>query len=88
MDTVYITNLKKYEIMNYIKTIAIFVIFIASSLYACGTCFGDPNSSAVEGMNWAIITLLATTGGVLSGIILSVRKLATRSKQYWENKGI
>ena len=74
--------------MYYIKTITIFIIFLSSALYACGTCFGDPNSSAVEGMNWAIITLLATTGGVLSGIILSVRKLANRSKQYWKNKGI
>tara|TARA_B100000214_G_C23738858_1_gene522311 strand:- start:248 stop:451 length:204 start_codon:yes stop_codon:yes gene_type:complete len=63
-------------------------IFINSSLYACGTCFGDPNSAAVEGMNWAIISLLVTTGGVLSGILLSVRKLANRSKKYWENKGV
>ena len=46
MGTVYITNLKKYEIMNYIKAIAILVIFIASSSYACGTCFGDPNSTS------------------------------------------
>jgi hypothetical protein len=38
-------------------------------------------------MNWAIISLLVTTGGVLSGVILSIRKLANRSKRYWENKG-
>tara|TARA_Y100001970_G_C13866586_1_gene666856 strand:+ start:162 stop:428 length:267 start_codon:yes stop_codon:yes gene_type:complete len=88
MDTVFITNLKIYETMNFIQTITIFVIFVGSSLYACGTCFGDPNSSAVEGMNWAIISLLVTTGGVLSGIILSIRKLASRSKNYWENKGV
>jgi hypothetical protein len=38
-------------------------------------------------MNWAIISLLVTTGGVLSGIIISIRQLANRSKKYWENKG-
>ena len=74
--------------MHNIKTIIIIITFITSALYACGTCFGDPNSAAVEGMNWAIISLLVTTGGVLSGILLSVRKLANRSKKYWENKGV
>ena len=73
---------------HYFKNIIVLSIFIRSSLYACGTCFGDPNSAAVEGMNWAIISLLVTTGGVLSGILLSVRKLANRSKKYWENKGV
>ena len=73
---------------HYFKNIMILSIFISSSLYAYGTCFGDPNSAAVEGMNWAIISLLVTTGGVLSGILLSVRKLANRSKKYWENKGV
>tara|TARA_B100000579_G_C22793758_1_gene835965 strand:+ start:737 stop:964 length:228 start_codon:yes stop_codon:yes gene_type:complete len=73
---------------HYFKNIIVLSIFISSSLYACGTCFGDPNSAAVEGMNWAIISLLVTTGGVLSGILLSVRKLANRSKKYWENKGV
>ena len=72
--------------MHNIKTIIIIITFITSSLYACGTCFGDPNSAAVDGMNWAIISLLVTTGGVLSGIILSIRKLANRSKKYWEDK--
>jgi hypothetical protein len=38
-------------------------------------------------MNWAIISLLATTGGVLSGIVLSIRSLANKSKKYYENKG-
>lgn len=60
---------------------------MTGSLYACSTCFGDPNSAATEGMNWAIISLLATTGGVLSGIVLSIRSLANKSKKYYENKG-
>jgi len=72
---------------NYIKTIITIIIYLAGSLYACSTCFGNPDSAATQGMNWAIISLLVTTGGVLSGIILSIRQLAKRSKKYWENKG-
>lgn len=48
--------------------------------YSCGTCYGDPNSSAVEGMNWAIIFLLGTTGSVLSGIVLSIISIGEKSK--------
>ena len=73
--------------MSFIRTTTVSVIFLAGSLYACSTCFGDPNAAATQGMNWAIITLLVTTGGVLSGIVLVIRKLANRSKTYWENKG-
>ncbi len=73
--------------MFHIKTIFALIIYSAGSLYACSTCFGNPDSAATQGMNWAIISLLVTTGGVLSGIILSIRKLANRSKKYWENKG-
>jgi len=72
---------------NYIKIIFTMAIYLAGSLYACSTCFGNPDSAATQGMNWAIISLLVTTGGVLSGIILSIRQLARRSKKYWENKG-
>ena len=73
--------------MSFIRITTITAIFLAGTLYACSTCFGDPNSAATQGMNWAIISLLVTTGGVLSGIVLSIRKLANRSKKYWENKG-
>ena len=73
--------------MSFIRTTTMSVIFLAGSLYACSTCFGDPNAAATQGMNWAIISLLVTTGGVLSGIVLVIRKLANRSKTYWENKG-
>ena len=74
--------------MLFIKAISVLTIFLAGSLYACSTCFGDPNAAATQGMNWAIISLLVTTGGVLSGIVLVIRKLANRSKTYWENKGV
>ena len=38
-------------------------------VYACAVCFGDVDSSAVDGMNTAIISLLGTTGVVISGIV-------------------
>ena len=73
--------------MSFIRITTVSAIFLAGTLYACSTCFGDPNSAATQGMNWAIISLLVTTGGVLSGIVLVIRKLANRSKTYWKNKG-
>ena len=63
-------------------------IFIIQPIFACGTCFGDPNSSAVNGMNWAIISLLATTGGVLSGISFSIFNIAKKSKNSDNKKDI
>ncbi|MEK9136996.1 MAG: hypothetical protein AAB393_07730 [Bacteroidota bacterium] len=37
--------------------------------YACPNCYGDPESSATEGMNMAIVTLLGITGSVLAGFV-------------------
>ena len=68
--------------MNYFKIIIVTIVFLSSSMYACGTCYGDPNSAAVDGMNWAIISLLVTTGGVMSGIGFSIFSIAKRSKNY------
>ena len=64
------------------------MLFIINVAHACGTCYGDPNSSAVNGMNWAIITLLATTGGVLSGISFSIFNIAKKSKNSDNKKDI
>ena len=66
----------------------IFLIFIFNSILACGTCYGDPNSSAVDGMNWAIISLLVTTGGVLSGISFSIFSIAKKAKKYNKSKEV
>jgi len=56
--------------------------------FPCGTCYGDPNSSAVNGMNWAIISLLVTTGGVLSGISFSILSIARKAKKYNKSKEV
>jgi len=71
-----------------IRFIIIFLIFIFNSILACGTCYGDPNSSAVDGMNWAIISLLVTTGGVLSGISFSIFSIAKKAKKYNKSKEV
>ena len=70
------------------KLIIIVVLFALNTANACGTCYADPNSSAVNGMNWAIISLLATTGGVLSGISFSIFNIAKKSKNSANKKDI
>ena len=70
------------------KIIITVMLFIINVAHACGTCYGDPNSSAVNGMNWAIISLLATTGGVLSGISFSIFNIARKSKNSANKKDI
>ena len=56
------------------------LLLLIDVVYSCGVCFGDPNSSAVDGMNKAIIFLLGTTGFVLSGIVLSIISIGKKSK--------
>mgnify|MGYP006259424287 FL=1 len=70
------------------RFIIIFIVFVFNFILGCGTCYGDPNSSAVNGMNWAIIFLLVTTGGVLSGISLSIMSIAKRAKKYNKSKEV
>ena len=53
---------------------------ILNILYGCAVCFGDVDSAAVDGMNKAIISLLGTTGVVLSGIVASIFTIRNKSK--------
>jgi len=57
---------------------------ILDILYACAVCFGDVNSSAVNGMNKAIILLLGTTGVVLSGIVATIFSIGKKSQKLGE----
>ena len=70
------------------KLIIIVILFALNAEYPSATCYGDPNSSAVNGMNWAIISLLATTGAVLSGISFSIFNIAKKSKNSANKKDI
>jgi len=60
----------------------LYVLFSLDIVYACATCFGDPNSKATQGMNLAIITMLTITGGVLSSFISFIYILNKRAKDY------
>ena len=68
------------------KTLILSIILSAlislDVLYACATCFGDPNSKATQGMNLAIITMITVTGGVLSSFLSFVYILNKRAKDY------
>ena len=59
-----------------------FLLLVPDLIFACSTCFGDPSAPASQGLNWAIITLLGVTGGVLGGIIRSIIVIGKRTKQY------
>ena len=47
--------------------------------YGCAVCFGDPQAPATQGMNWAILTLLGITLGVLAGVVSFMIYLGKKS---------
>ena len=62
--------------------IAILVLLIPDSVSACATCYGTSDAPATAGMNWAIITLLGVTGGVLGGVIKAIISIGNKTKNY------
>ncbi|MDP6170500.1 MAG: hypothetical protein QF780_10865 [Candidatus Marinimicrobia bacterium] len=62
------------------------LLLIPDLSHACATCFGDPSAPATEGMNWAIITLLGVTGGVLGGVIRTIVVIGMRTKKFNQQK--
>lgn len=53
------------------------VTVVQSQAVACPSCYGDPESSAAEGMNAAILLLFGVTGSVVGGVVaffLAMRK--------------
>ena len=70
------------------KTIYLLLIISIthSSLFACSTCYGDPDAPAAEGINYAIITLLGITGGVLSMIVRAIYSIGNKAKKYNHGK--
>ena len=58
------------------------LLFVPETADACATCFGDPSAPASQGMNWAIITLLGVTGGVLGGIIRTIISIGKKDKNF------
>lgn len=74
--------------MKSTKIIFLFMLFYLgpNELLGCATCFGDPSAPASQGMNWAIITLLGVTGGVLSGIVGTIISVAKKNKKFSTTK--
>ena len=60
----------------------IILVFTPDNLFGCATCFGDPSAPAMQGMNWAIITLLGVTGGVLGGVIHTIMTIRKKTKKF------
>jgi hypothetical protein len=58
------------------------LLFVPETADACATCFGDPSAPASQGMNWAIITLLGVTGGVLGGVISTIISIGKKDKNF------
>jgi heme/copper-type cytochrome/quinol oxidase subunit 2 len=69
-------------IRTIVVTLAIILFIAPDIIYACSTCFGDPNAKATQGMNLAIITMLTITGGVLSSFVSFIYVLNKRAKDY------
>ena len=68
---------------NFLISILLFIVALTPyNLFGCATCFGDPSAPAVKGMNWAIITLLGVTGGVLGGVIHTIVAISKKTKKF------
>ena len=71
--------------MNRIFQIPLILFILAltpDNLFGCSTCFGDPSAPATQGMNWAIITLLGVTGGVLGGVTHTIMTIRKKTKKF------
>ena len=67
---------------NYLSfLIALFIITFSESIYACSTCYGDPNSDAGKGMDMAIITLLGVITPLLFVIAIGIVSIGLKSKK-------
>ncbi len=66
--------------------IAIGLYLLPSVSHACATCYGASDAPATEGMNWAIITLLGVTGGMLGSVGAVMVRLKNRAKHLSSNQ--
>ena len=66
----------------HIIILSFIVLFVPETAQACATCFGDPSAPAAQGMNWAILTLLGVTGGVLGAVIGTIISIAKKTKKF------
>ena len=62
--------------------IAIVFLFLPSSALACGSCYGAADSPATNGMNFAILSMIGITGGVLAMMTSFFLYLRKRAQLY------
>ncbi len=63
------------------QTIVFSLFLLPNIIFACATCFGDPNSSAGKGMDMAIITLLGVISPILFAIAVGIVSIGLKSKK-------
>ena len=69
--------------INFIRSLFLIIIIGSPKIVtACATCYGAPDSPATQGLNMAILVLLAFTASMLSLIIFTTISFYKRSKRY------
>ena len=58
------------------------LVMLPGSAYACGSCYGAADSPATNGMNFAILSMIGVTGGVLAAITSFFLYLRKRARLY------
>jgi len=62
--------------------VALIALFNPVSALACGSCYGAADTPATNGMNFAILSMLGITGGVLAAITSFFLYLRKRARLY------
>ena len=69
--------------INFIRLIFLIIIIgYPNIVTACATCYGVPDAPATQGLNMAILVLLAFTASMLSLIVFTTISFYKRSKTY------
>ena len=69
--------------INFIRSLFLIIIMGSPKIVtACATCYGAPDAPATQGLNMAILVLLAFTASMLSLIIFTTISFYKRSKRY------
>ncbi len=58
------------------------LLSIPNSVFACGSCYGAADSSATAGMNFAILSMIGVTGGVMAAMTSFFFYLRRRALRY------
>ena len=78
----YNTEIQNHMI-NFIRSLFLIIIIgYPKIVTACATCYGAPDAPATQGLNMAILVLLAFTASMLSLIIFTTISFYKRSKRY------